>query len=141
HTPAASPPPGRAAASGADRRRHARHRYARRVIAAAPDGSVHRVLIGRDLSSGGMRIDRQPELRVGALLRVALYDPSREAPIVVAARVVRDDGALGAALAFEDVAADVAEQLEQLIATLPPVECLLDGETGALGTVLGEILR
>jgi len=124
-----------------DRRRHARRRYARRVIAAVPDGSLHRVLIGRDLSPGGMRIDRQPDLRVGATLRIALYDAAREAPVVVTARVERDDGAKGMALRFEAIAPDLTGRVEELVATLPPVECLQDGETNSLGTVIGEILK
>ena len=125
---------------GSDRRRHARHRYARRVIAASPDGSVHRVLIGRDLSTGGMRVDRSRELRVGSQLRVALYDAAREAPVIVDARVVRDDGEHGLALRFENVSAEAAGRVEQLVATLPPVECLFDGEAGSMGTVVAEIV-
>ena len=35
----------------------------------------------------------------------------------------------------------MAQQLESLVASLPPVECLADGETGAMGTVVSEILR
>jgi len=110
------------------------------VVAAAADGSLHRVLIGRDLSTGGMRVDPQKDLAVGASLRIAIYDTARETPVVVLAKVARDDGKRGLALIFESLAPGVAEQLERLVALLPPVECLQDGETGALGTVVGEIL-
>jgi len=123
-----------------DRRRHPRRRYAERVVAAAPDGSIHRVLIGRDLSPGGMRVDRQPELVVGARLRLALYDTLHETPVVVTASVLRDDGDAGVALRFDALPRESAARLEQLVAGLPPVERLADGETGALGTVVGEIL-
>jgi len=126
--------------SPADRRRHARGRFAERVVAAASDGSIHRVLIGRDLSTGGMRVDRQPELVVGARLRLALYDAAQEKPMVVTASVLRDDGAAGVALRFEEIAPESAARLERLVAGLPPVERLSDGESGALGTVVGEIL-
>lgn len=136
--PASARPP--AGPRGSDRRRHARHRYARRVIAASPDGTVHRVLIGRDLSTGGMRVDRSRELGVGSRLRIALYDAAREAPVVVEARVVRDDGDHGLALRFENVPAEAAARVEQLVATLPPVECLFDGEAGSMGTVVAEIV-
>jgi hypothetical protein len=124
-----------------DRRRHTRRRFGERVVAAATDGSIHRVLIGRDLSTGGMRVDRQPELVVGARLRLALYDATRDTPVVVTANVVRDDGTGGVALRFEDLGAEAAARLEQLVAGLPPVERLSDGETGAMGTVVGEILK
>jgi hypothetical protein len=132
----------RSASEGsADRRRAARRRYARRVIAAVADGTLHRVLIGRDVSPGGMRVDRQADLHLGTTLRIALYDAAREAPVIVAARVARDDGKHGLALRFEDVEPDVAARIEQLIATLPPVECLFDGEAGSIGTVVAEIVK
>ncbi len=125
---------------GVERRRQRRGQYANRVVAAADDGSVHRVLIGRDLSPGGMRIDHRKDLAVGAKLRIALYDTSREAPVVVVATVARDDGKGGMALTFEGLTPGAAKHLEQLVASLPPVERLQDGETGALGTVVSEIL-
>ena len=125
---------------GSERRRQHRGRYPNRVVAAADDGSLHRVLIGRDLSAGGMRVDRQKDLTVGSKLRIALYDSTRETPVVVVATVTRDDGKNGLALTFENLAPDAAAHLEQLVASLPPVECLQDGETGALGTVVSEIL-
>jgi hypothetical protein len=123
-----------------ERRRQRRGRYANRVVAAAADGSVHRVLIGRDLSAGGMRIDQQKDLAVGSMLRIALYDNTRETPVVVVATVTRDDGKKGLALTFENLAAGAAAHLERLVAALPPVERLQDGETGALGTIVSEIL-
>ena len=125
---------------GIERRRERRGHYSNRVVAAAADGSLHRVLIGRDLSPGGMRVDPQKDLVVGASLRIAIYDTARETPVVVLAKVVRDDGKRGLALTFESLEPGVAKHLEQLVAALPPVECLQDGETGALGTVVSEIL-
>jgi hypothetical protein len=122
-----------------ERRRHDRRRYDRRVLAAA-SAAMHRMLFGRDLSAGGMRVDRHPELRVGARLRLALYDATREQPLVVDAVVARDDGPRGFGLQFLAVAPELATRLEQLVATLPPVEPLTDGEAGALGSVVGEIL-
>ena len=45
------------------------------------------------------------------------------------ATVVRDDGERGLALRFDDLAPEIAQHLEQIVASLPPVECLQDGET------------
>ena len=132
-------PPG-SVPGGSERRHQRRGRYPNRVVAAAADGSVHRVLIGRDLSAGGMRVDQQKDLAVGSKLRIALYDSTRETPVVVMATVTRDDGKNGLALTFENLAPGAGEHLEQLVASLPPVERLQDGETGALGTVVSEIL-
>lgn len=125
---------------GVERRKQPRAQYSNRVVAAAADGSVHRVLIGRDLSAGGMRVDRQKDLGVGSTLRIALYDPTRETPVVVMATVLRDDGEQGLALRFDDLAPEIAEHLEQIVAALPPVERLQDGEIGSMGTVVSEIL-
>jgi hypothetical protein len=124
----------------AERRRHVRRRFAERVVAASTDGSIHRVLIGRDLSPGGMRVDAQPELVAGARLRLALYDAATETPVVVLAQVLRNEGPRGVAIEFQSIDAGAAARLEQLVAKLPPIERLDDGESGALGTVVGEIL-
>lgn len=122
-----------------ERRRHDRRLYERRVLAAA-SAAMHRMLFGRDLSAGGMRVDRHPELRVGARMRLALYDAAREKPLVVDAVVARDDGPRGFGLQFLAVTPELATRLEQLVATLPRVEPLTEGETGALGSVVGEIV-
>jgi hypothetical protein len=137
--PAGDPPPRAPRRTPQDRRRHPRGRFAHRVIAAA-EQAMHRMLIGHDLGVGGMRVAHHPDLRVGQRLKIALYDPSREAPLVVDAVVARDDGENGLALHFEGLAEAIADRLEHLVATLPPVECLADGESGALGTVLSEIV-
>lgn len=128
------------AAGAQDRRQQRRVQYERRVIASVRD-AMHRILIGRDLSAGGMRIEPHADLRIGDELRVAVYDANQATPLVVEAVVERDDGPAGLVLRFEDVEPIVAERLEALVATLPPVECLEDGETGAIGTVVSEILQ
>jgi hypothetical protein len=122
-----------------DRRRHPRAVYDRRVIAEAA-AAMHRMLLGRDLSAGGMRVDRHPDLRVGSRVRLALYDAAREAPLVVDAVVARDDGPRGFGLQFLGLTPELDARLEALVAGLPPVERLVDGESGSLGTVLGEIV-
>ena len=122
-----------------ERRRKPRVVYGRRVVAEAA-AAMHRMLLGRDLGVGGMRVDAHKDLKVGSRLRLALYDPAREAPLVVDAVVSRDDGPRGLGLQFLAVSPDVAARLEHLVATLPPVEQLSDGEAGALGTVVGEIV-
>jgi hypothetical protein len=132
-------PPPAAQRAPRDRRRFPRVHYERRVIAAAEE-AMHRMLIGHDLSLGGMRIGHHPELRVGQRLRIALYDAALVTPVVVVAAVARDDGEQGMALRFEEIDDEIAARLERLVAALPPVECLGDGESGALGTVVSEIV-
>ncbi len=122
-----------------ERRVEPRVHYQGRVLASLED-QMHRVLLGRDLSAGGMRIERHPELDVGASLRLAIYDPDHETPVVVQAVVQRDHGPKGMAVVFESVDKETARRLEGLVAALPLVERLEDGEAGALGTVLSQIV-
>lgn len=98
-------------------------------------------LVGRDLSTGGMRIERHPGLALGDRLRLSLHGPTLARPLALEAVIVRDDAEQGLALAFLDVSRETAFELEKLVACLPDVESLTDGELGGLGTVLSEIVR
>lgn len=98
-------------------------------------------LVGRDLSARGMRIERHPELALGDRFRLALHGPTLARPLTLDAAVVRDDADQGLALAFIGIAKETAATLEKLVACLPDVESLEDGELAGLGTVLSEIVR
>jgi hypothetical protein len=99
-----------------------------------------RVLVGRDLSVGGMRIERLPALEVGDRLHLAVYGSAEEAPFLVWGTVSRDDGESGMAVVFDLLEPEIARRLERLVTSLPAVESLRDGETEAMGTVVSEIL-
>ena len=122
----------------AERRRHSRGPFTERVVASGPHESL--VLMGRDLSTGGMRVERLPELAVGDHFRLAIYGSDHEAPLEVRACVLRDDGEDGLALGFEDVSRSLANELEKIVACLPDVESLEQGELDVLGSVLSEVL-
>jgi hypothetical protein len=122
-----------------ERRRHRRARFRRSVMAI--DEARPRVLVGRDLSSGGMRVDPDPVLAPGQRLRLAVYGAAREEPFLVRARVIRSDAKDGAALLFEELDAETARRVEALVALLPSVESLRDGEAGSVGTVVSEVLE
>lgn len=122
-----------------DRRKHPRAPFERRVEALGEEAK--QMLMGRDLSMGGMRIDAQPGLTLGTKLRLAIYGAPGEEPFVVRARVVRADGSSGVGLRFEQVASSVAMRLESLVASLPSVESLHDSETDAIGSVVSRILE
>jgi len=98
-------------------------------------------IVGRDLSAGGMRIERHPGLALGDRLRLALHGPTLARPLTLDAAIVRDDAEAGLALAFIGVSRETAFELEKLVACLPDIESLTDGELGGLGTVLSEVLR
>jgi hypothetical protein len=99
-----------------------------------------RVLVGRDLSVAGMRIEAQPELALGDRLHLAIYGEAGEEPMLVWGRVDRDDGRLGHVILFEPLDAALAARLEAVVNTLPAVESLHDSEAEAMGTVVTEIV-
>jgi len=59
----------------------------------------------------------------------------------VRARVLRNDGASGVALRFEDVSSGAARRIEELVARLPAVEPLQGGECDALGSVVSRVIE
>jgi hypothetical protein len=127
------------------KRDSARHRRAERAHFASPvaaESDMGRlVLIGRDLSAGGMRIERLHEHHVGDRFRIALHGPGPSEPLVLKAEVARDDGEQGFALVFRDPDPQTQGQIEKLVACLPEVESLDDSELGGVDAILSEILR
>lgn len=121
---------------GAERREAPRRLYAgRRVVAL--DEEAARVLVGHDLSAGGMRVAPNPALSVDQQLRVALYGSVGDTPLVLEARVTRDDAERGLVLRFVDVPESSARYLEKLLDALP---ILIGGSSPASGLVVSEIL-
>jgi len=116
-----------------------RHPYGAKVPAFG--NRALRVLVGRDLGMGGMRIEYHPDLEVGDRLNLAIYGAAGEEPFLVWGTIARIEGTDGMALVFDSVHSVIAEKLEKLVATLPAVESLHDDETAAMGTVLTEILN
>jgi hypothetical protein len=146
--PAPSSPPGctaelparpTRASARRERRRHPRGAFARKVLA---DGErATRILVGRDLSGGGMRADCDPDLAPGSRVRIAIYGASDEPPIEVEARVARNDPQGGLGLSFEAVDAETVERLERLVGSLPSVESLHEDEAGSVGTVVSRLVE
>jgi len=119
-----------------ERRRAARFEYAgRRVVALGEQAA--RVLIGRDLSVGGMRVDRAPNLEPGQLLQLAIHVTAGETPLVVRAEIVRDDGERGFALRFRNLSAPAERYLAKMVGSLPVLE---EGSGGGSGLVVSEII-
>jgi hypothetical protein len=125
-----------------NRRLHPRGNFTSSVVATPTRSSLleSRVLMGRDLSAGGMRIERVSGIQVGDRFSLALYGPAEQRPFLVDARVERDGGDDGFGLRFIDPPSEVVRGLEKLVACLPDVESLEDGEMGGLGAVVSEIL-
>jgi hypothetical protein len=134
--PLASSPP--EADSLEERRKHRRAAFAAKVPAFG--SRALRVLVGRDLSVQGMRVEASPDVELGDRLHLAIYGNPDDEPFLVWATVARDDGDAGMGVVFDEVHPVVARQLEALVASLPAVESLHDDETEAMGTVVSEIL-
>lgn len=100
-----------------ERRRHERRPYDRRVIAQRPDGPV--VLRARDLSVAGLRIEPAAGLRLGSALSLAIQVKSGTTPLVLDARVMRDDGPGGVVMQFEGVDVRQRDHLAKMLRDLP----------------------
>jgi hypothetical protein len=135
--PAAQVPPA-ATLSPSNRRQTRRAAYSQ-TVPAFGDRAL-RVLVGRDLSVGGMRIQPQDEVEVGDRLHLAIYGEPGSEPLLVWGEVGRSDGVRGLMIRFEALDAPEQQRLERLVASLPAVESLHDSEAEAMGTVLSEIV-
>ena len=127
------------AASGVDQRSGPRKLFPRRVLAAAGGGT--QVLIGRDLSAGGMRVRPVPGLQLGDEFKLALYGNGDQPALMFKAVVGRDDGWDGLVLHFRDVGASVAAKLERLVESLPAARTAKGPDARAPGVVVSEIIE
>jgi hypothetical protein len=127
-------------ATTAERRRHPRWGYGRRVgILDFGDSDALQTALGHDLSVEGVRIVGHTGPEVGSELTLALYGGRREEPVVVEATVLRDDGGKGLALTFNSVSDDQRRALEKLCSGLASLECLRDGAKECDGVVVAQV--
>ncbi len=124
--------------AASERRLQDRHTLSRRIVALGDEAA--RVLIGRDLSIGGMRIDPTPGLAVGDRLKVAIHIRPDGQPLVVSAEVARDDGPEAVALRFVDLSPAARAYLEEMVLALPAIVESNNSKEGA-GLVVSEVLE
>jgi hypothetical protein len=120
-----------------DRRIQGRHAISRRIIALGDEAA--RVLIGRDISVGGMRIDQTPGLAMGDRLKVAVHVRPDGQPLVVSAEIVRDDGSEGMALQFDDLSPEAHAHLKEMVSALPSI-IESNGSKDGAGVVVTEVV-
>jgi hypothetical protein len=111
------------------RRQIPRRSFVRKVPAFEAKGL--RVLMGRDLSAEGMRIEPAEGLAAGDRLELALYGAEREEPMMLDATVVRDDGASGLALRFDDLDDARRQRVQEALTRLPAIEASEGGHSHA----------
>jgi hypothetical protein len=119
-----------------ERRRKPRTSYAANVTALT--GEASHVILGRDLSPEGMRVEPLPDLRVGAAIRLALYGAPREEPLLVRAVVTRDDGERGTVLRFQESDPALRARIEHLVAAATAIESLGDPSSGERPVVVSK---
>jgi hypothetical protein len=138
--PAASAPlPPDGGADISERRGTPRSHYTHRVPTLSPHGeAAGGVVLGYDLSMDGMRVARDPGLRVGTEVAVAVHGAPRTEPMLLNAVVVRDAGERGMGLRFSELTHAQRACLADLLANLPALESL-DGDDGDGGLVVSEI--
>lgn len=120
-----------------ERRIQERHALSRRIVALGDEAA--RVLIGRDLSVGGMRIDATPGLAMGDRLKVAIHVRPDGHPLVVSAEIARDDGPEGMALRFVDLSPEASTYLEEMVFALPTI-IEPDNSSEGSGVVISEVV-
>ena len=103
------------------------------------EGEDSYMILSRDISIGGMRIEPVEGLEVGAKLGLAIQISAREEPVMVEAAVVRNDGEAGLALRFDWIGDDSKRRVERLLTTLPSIEPLQD-LARQQGTILAQRL-
>jgi len=120
-----------------DRRSSPRQSIRKRVVELNEEAA--RILMGCDVSLGGMRVDPNPHLRVGQNVRLALYLGDSDQPLLVNARVHRDDGESGLALRFHTLDAGAMRNLRRRLESDPVLA--RKGPTGETGYVFSEIVE
>ena len=99
---------------------------------------AERVLMGREISISGMRVDPSPLLGLGDDVRLAIHAGSQEQPLVVTAKVHRDDGDRGVVLRFHQLDRVASKLLDEVLDELPVIEPSRR-DSGA-GMIVSEIL-
>ena len=122
-----------------EQRRHPRLPYDRRVIALCAGGA--RVVLGRDLSLGGMRLEGSELPPPGRRLSLTLHGGALHQPLVLRARVVRRDGEDRAGVVFDELEGPARERLMRLLEELPLVESLLEDDAAGPGRVVAEMVE
>jgi hypothetical protein len=136
-TPGAAPTAPRPAPMPApeERRTAPRHTLDQRVVSLAEEAA--RVLMGRDITIGGMRVDRHPALELGSDVQLAVHTTTRDTPLIVRAKVHRDNGDRGMVLRFHALSPDATRYLNEVMDNLPLADADEEGE----GCLVTEILE
>jgi hypothetical protein len=121
----------------AERRDAPRQEFRQGVVALGHEAA--RVLVGRDISLRGMRIDPSPNLSLDQELRIAIPVPQHATPLVVEVSVDRDDGERGLLLGFRNLSPTATTYLEDVLRELADLP-LTSAAAGGGAYVVSEIV-
>jgi len=99
-----------------ERRASQRRWFGRRVIARGR--GLPRVLLGRDLSAGGMQVENAIGLVAGETLQLALHSQTGDVPLVIRAEVLRTGSGGRAALTFPALTENQRLALDKMLSEL-----------------------
>ncbi len=120
-----------------ERRASERHEYSQHVIALGVQAA--RVLLGRDLSLGGMRVEPHADVGLGDELSIALHVRAREKPLILKACVARDESENGLVLQWRELSPEARDYLCRIVDLLPVIATRHGSDQG-IGVVVSEIL-
>jgi len=116
-----------------DRRGSPRRLYNRQLLGGSE--GIARVLIARDISIGGMRVEREARFALGDELKISIYGGVGVSPVLLKAVVERDDGVDGWFLRFAPLSPAVEHDLSILMESLAPLEL-----SAGTGHIITEVL-
>ncbi len=123
-----------------ERRTAPRKGYEKHVVTVTDEAT--RVLLCRDISIGGMRVEPNDSLVPGDDLIVAIHIRSRAEPLVVNTRVSRDDGEKGLVLEFHDLSNESEVYLNKMVHLLPMLGVKAAGQdANQPGMLISEIVE
>jgi len=103
-----------------ERRGSQRRWFGSRVVAGGP--ASPRVLLGRDLSAGGMQVENARGLTAGQELQLALHSQAGGMPLLLRGRVLRCNAKGEASFVFVAPSDSQRSHLESLLASLRAVD-------------------
>jgi hypothetical protein len=107
--------------------------FEREILQVDEEARVIQSLLGRDLSTDGIRVARQLGLAQGDKLQLALFDTEQQEPLILNAEVSRDDDGSGFFLHFVDLSAEATAHIEGILERLPAVESIdAHGDAGVI---------
>jgi hypothetical protein len=103
-----------------NRRRALRRRFQQRVMGVT--GGIAHVLLARDLSREGLRVQPHDRLAEGDALQIAVFGAFETAPLLAPARIERCDEIDGLFVRFGELPDATGARLDELIDTLAPID-------------------